>query len=263
MLADHGQAVVQWPGKRQPCCPPRRIVSLVPSLTELLADLGLEQDVVGITKFCERPAQWRRAKTIVGGTKAIKIDRIVALRPDLVLANKEENVKEQIMELAAHVPVLLTDIHTAGDALQMIQAIAACTCTAERGNHLVAAIESDLKMLRNLSPIRAAYLIWHNPIMAAGGDTFISNMMQHAGFKNVFENRDRYPKLEAHQLGEANPDWLLLSSEPFPFSQKHVPFYQELLPASRIVLVDGQMFSWYGSRMQHFVAYVRHLRQAN
>ncbi|MCS6990616.1 MAG: helical backbone metal receptor [Chitinophagales bacterium] len=263
MLADTGHGVVQWLGGRQPHYPPQRIVSLVPSLTELLADLGLEQNVVGITKFCERPAQWRRVKTIVGGTKAIKIDRILALHPDLVLANKEENIKEQITELAAHVPVLLTDIHTADDALKMIRAIAESTRSVERGHHLVATIEADLKALRYLSPIRAAYLIWHNPIMAAGSDTFISNMMQHAGFVNVFEKRNRYPQLSAQQLTEANPDWLLLASEPFPFSQKHVPFYQELLPASRIVLVDGQMFSWYGSRMQHFATYVRHLRSLN
>lgn len=260
MLNARQRPVTCWLGGRPSPAPVPRIVSLVPSLSELLYDLGLEAEVVGITKFCVRPQHWRRAKTIVGGTKAIKADRILTLQPHWVLANREENVREQIEALSRHVPVLLTDVVTVDDALEVITTVAEITGRQQQGRELCHTIRQQMLRLAGLPLRSAAYLIWHRPTMAAGGDTFIHNMLQQAGFVNVFSSRPRYPECSEADLRHANPDWLLLASEPFPFSEKHLPFYRAILPQAKWLFVDGQMFSWYGSRMQHFADYVLGLR---
>lgn len=242
---------------------PQRIVSVVPSQTELLYDLGLEKEVVGITKFCIHPAEWFRTKPRVGGTKNLNLEKIKALQPNLILANKEENVKEQIEELALHFPVWVSDINTLPDALQMILSIGVLVEKEEAAKALVQEIDCSFQQLQQTvqSTVKAAYLIWKDPYITVGGDTFINDLLQRAGFINVFADQKRYPQVTMEQLQKAECEWLLLSSEPYPFAQKHIDELQPLLPHTKILLVDGELFSWYGSRLRYSAHYFQNLRK--
>ncbi|MGN6418880.1 MAG: helical backbone metal receptor [Pseudobacter sp.] len=242
---------------------PQRIISLVPSQTELLYDLGLEQEVVGITKFCIHPQSWFRTKTRIGGTKNIKSDLIRQLQPDLIIANKEENVKEQVEALAADYPVWISDIHELEGSLDMIRRVGAITGQDEKGNLLADRIQGGFRELACLLPrhgiIPAAYLIWRNPWMTIGQDTFIHDMLTRCGVTNVFGHAKRYPEISIEELRDADCRLLLLSSEPYPFRQQHVEELQLQLPHTKIILVDGEYFSWYGSRLQGAPEYFRSL----
>ncbi|MFN0031231.1 MAG: helical backbone metal receptor [Flavobacteriales bacterium] len=241
--------------------PPQRIVSLVPSQTELLHHIGLENEVSGITKFCIHPASWFKTKTRVGGTKTINIETIRRLNPDLVIANREENDGSQIAALQNEFPVWVSDIKNLDDALAMILSVGEMCNKVKSSFTLVEEITKQFQLLHPLQKTRACYLIWSEPLMSVNGDTFIHDMMKRCGLENVFESRSdsRYPKIEMDQLIHANPELVLLSSEPFPFSEKHAMQLQELLPKARVKLVDGEMFSWYGSRLLKSVAYFNQL----
>lgn len=239
---------------------PMRIVSLVPSQTELLFDLGLENEVIGITKFCVHPEQWFRTKTRVGGTKQVNIELIQKLQPDLIIANKEENVRDQVEELSKSFPVWVSDVDNIKEALGMIRDIGRLTGKESRASDLISAIQKNFEsssLYKNRH--RAAYLIWKDPWMAAGGDTFINAMMEAAGLDNVFKELSRYPEVTIPELRDADCRFLLLSSEPFPFRQKHADELSQLLPGNKVLLVDGEMFSWYGSRMKYAPGYFRNL----
>ena len=232
--------------------PPRRIVSLVPSQTELLDSLDLEQEVVGITKFCVEPESWFRSKTRVGGTKQVHFDRIADLQPDLILANKEENDRADIQQLEQQYPVWVSDIRTLKDALLMIRRVGEICHRSDRAVSLIQDIRQAFGVWQEKCPqqsVTAAYFIWANPLMVAGGNTFINHLMERAGFRNVFSDLARYPVIEEQDLRERRPQVLLLSSEPFPFKEKHLQAWREILPDSQAVLVDGMAFSWYGSRL--------------
>jgi ABC-type Fe3+-hydroxamate transport system substrate-binding protein len=232
---------------------PLKIVSLVPSQTELLCDLGLRDRLVGVTKFCVHPPGLKREKTIVGGTKNVKLEVVAALQPDLIIGNKEENDKSQIEALASQFPVWISDIYTLGDALEMIAQIGALTGTSEAAADLIGRIRSAFaqleKKLAGLPRQRAAYFIWRKPYMAVGADTFIHHMLHLAGFDNVFGHLSRYPEITPDMLAQAAPQVILLSSEPYPFKEKHLAELQAICPDAAIRLVDGEMFSWYGSRL--------------
>jgi len=238
--------------------PPQRIVSLVPSQTELLHDLGLGDRVVGITKFCVHPEEWFRNKTRVGGTKDVKLEVVRSLRPDLIIANREENVKEQIVEMAQEFPVWVSDVNDLRSALQAIILISELTGDVETGAQLSQEIAVRFAELRPMVSASAIYLIWKGPYMAAGSDTFIYDMMQRCGLRNLITD-SRYPELSEAQLQELNPDLVLLSSEPFPFKEKHLEELRQLLPNAQVLLVDGELFSWYGSRLLHSPEYFKAL----
>jgi ABC-type Fe3+-hydroxamate transport system substrate-binding protein len=235
--------------------PVKRIVSLVPSQTELLYDLGLDAEVVGITKFCVHPDQWFRFKKRVGGTKKINIETIKDLAPDMVIANKEENEKDQVEELAKNFPVWTSDIRTVSEGLKMIGEVGSLTGKELEANNLVNNISAGFQTMQQGEARSVAYFIWYNPWMVAGGDTFISNMIESIGWKNVFKEEMRYPEVRLEKLSELAPDLVLLSSEPFPFKEKHVAEIRSQLPDADIKLVDGEMFSWYGSRMLKAIPY--------
>ena len=247
---------------------PKRIISLVPSQTELLSDLGLNKEVIGITKFCIHPKEWFDNKTRIGGTKQLNIKLIKQLQPDLIIANKEENVKEQVRELEKYFPVWISDINNLEDAYEMIEQIGLMSNKAKAANTMTARIKKDFAQLQtpgsrlptNDSRLNTAYLIWQNPYMTIGGDTFINSMMEAAGFNNIFSEQKRYPEITIDQLRIANCQLLLLSSEPYPFQQKHVDEIQSQLPDTKIVLVDGEMFSWYGSRLLKAPDYFNNLQ---
>jgi ABC-type Fe3+-hydroxamate transport system substrate-binding protein len=240
---------------------PKRIVSLVPSITELLHYLSLEEETIGITKFCIHPNKWFRSKARVGGTKTINITALKNLQPDLIIANKEENVKEQVEELATDLNVLVTDVNNITDALQMILQIGKFTNKTAPAIELANAIEKAfLQITPHSKPIKTAYLIWNNPYMSVGGDTFINDMLQHCGLQNIFAEKKRYPIINIDQLKNSHCELVLLSTEPYPFKQKHIDVLQQQLPSVKIILVDGEMFSWYGSRMLLAAAYLVGMR---
>ncbi|GGA91630.1 helical backbone metal receptor [Puia dinghuensis] len=233
---------------------PRRIISLVPSQTELLYTLGLDAAVVGITKFCVHPESWFRTKPRVGGTKAIDPARVDALKPDLIIANKEENEKPQIEALAARYPVWVSDVKNLSDALAMIRSLGQLTGATTMATALASTIATRFNQLPiPTQPIPAAYFIWRNPWMVAGGDTFINDMLHYCGFTNIFAGHDRYPTVDLSSL--AGPVHILLSSEPYPFRERHIDEIKEVLPEAAVRLVDGEFFSWYGSRLLDAPAY--------
>ena len=248
--------------------PPRRIISLVPSQTELLAELGLEQEVVGITKFCIHPHAWFRTKERVGGTKHLNMEKIRGLKPDLVIANKEENVRAEIEELAQDFPVWISDVGNLDMAIHMITEIGNITSKPAAADiaHQIRTGFEELKQTTERKPVgheylRTAYLIWRDPYMTVGGDTFIHDMMRCCGFKNVYEQEERYPQLNLSDLHDRGCQLVLLSSEPFPFGQQHADEINNHLPNVKVLLVDGTYFSWYGSRLLKAPGYFKQLQQ--
>ncbi len=292
---------------------PVNIVSLVPSQTELLFDLGLDDEVTGITKFCIHPPHWKNTKTIVGGTKKIRMKKIQSLHPDLIIANKEENTKEEIEYLRQHYPVYTSDINDLEEALKMISDVGIIVDKKEAADSIVEQIRKSFELLHisenpgdvseNVkervnefksrsnqnnnttnsgknhqhdstkllnNQFRVAYLIWRNPYMTAGSNTFIHSMIEACGWKNALENFPRYPEVQlnldsAIHMNEtpdlSSADIILLSSEPYPFAQKHIDEIQSFLPGKVILLVDGEMFSWYGSRLLKSAAYFNSLNE--
>jgi ABC-type Fe3+-hydroxamate transport system substrate-binding protein len=237
------------------------IISLVPSQTELLYDLGLEAEVIGITKFCVHPEKWFQNKTRIGGTKNLNINEIKNLHPDLIIANKEENVKAQVEELAVHYDVLVTDVNNLDDALSMIKAIGKLTGKTAKALSISKEIQLKFqKLIDSFShkrKIKSAYLIWKEPYMAAGGNTFINEMMRYCGLLNIFTNVERYPQINNENLQAC--ELILLSSEPYPFKEKHAHELQQEIPRAKIILVDGEMFSWYGNRLLLAADYFKEL----
>ena len=238
---------------------PQRIISLVPSQTELLCYLGLEDRLVGVTKFCLYPEHIRKYKAIVGGTKQFRFEQIEALQPDLIIGNKEENYKEGIEQLAEKYPVWMSDIFDLTDSLDMILQVSVLCGVEEMGKGLNAEIQRRFNDLQHFHPIRSLYLIWKKPYMAVGQNTFIHQMMGKGGFENVI-TQDRYPELTEEEMVHLNPEVVLLSSEPYPFAGKHQQEVEALLPQAKVMLADGELFSWYGSRLLQLPAYLEKLR---
>ena len=240
---------------------PQRIVSLVPSQTELLAYLGADEQTIAITKFCIHPEEWFRNKTRIGGTKNIDTLKIINLGPDLILSNKEENVKEQVELLAERCPVYMSDIRNYDDAIQMISDIGVLIHKKIEADKLIKCIREEFAKISNVErKIRSIYLIWKEPYMTVGGDSFISDMMDKAGFQNMFAPAERYPTLTIEAIRNLQPECILLSSEPYPFKEEHIAELQTELPSAKLLLADGEMFSWYGSRMLLVPAYFQKLR---
>jgi ABC-type Fe3+-hydroxamate transport system substrate-binding protein len=245
---------------------PRRIISIVPSQTELLYDLGLSDEVIGITKFCVHPEEWFRTKTRVGGTKKLNIELIKSLNPDLIIGNKEENEQSQIEELAKSFPVWMSDVQNLKDALQMINEMGGIFNRVVKAMRLNDEIARGFMNFEIRNPFgwgkkhpTVAYCIWNEPKMVAGGDTFIDDMLQHCGLKNIFQNLQRYPEISPAQLADGKPELIFLSSEPFPFKEKHVKDFKLICPDAKVMLVDGEMFSWYGSRLLKAPSYFKQL----
>lgn len=236
-----------------------RIISLVPSITEALFDFGLnETEIIGRTKFCIHPAESVAKVPIIGGTKNLNLEKIKQLNPDLIIANKEENVKEQIEELQRDFEVLVTDVSTLKDnefLLNTLGEILQNEEIAHAFNTQINQIFNDLKFQKSKS---CAYLIWKNPYMTVGGETFISEILSFIGFENIFKNEKRYPEVSVKDL--ESTDYIFLSSEPFPFKEKHVEELQKKLPQSKVVRVDGEAFSWYGTRLAKCGNYFQNLR---
>ncbi|WP_035099594.1 helical backbone metal receptor [Aneurinibacillus terranovensis] len=240
--------------------PPKRIISLCPSITETLYALNLADEIAGRTRYCIHPAEEVSGADVVGGTKQVDEEVIARLDPDLIIVEKEENPKEMVERLAERFPVYVTDVESYADALRMIEDVGRITNRSEVAHALVQEIERRFQGVKSLSGTRAAYVIWRKPYMAAGNSTFISSILERCGFINVFSDcPDRYPAVAEDDFVKAAPDVVFLSSEPFPFAEKHRQEFAEFLPSSRILLVDGEMFTWYGSHMVQATDYINQL----
>lgn len=239
--------------------PPQRIISLVPSQTELLFDLGLDTEIIGITKFCIHPREKFKRSTKIGGTKMLDLAKIRELKPDLIIGNKEENDRAQIEELMKEFPVWMSDIKVLPEAIDMIRQIGELTGRSEKANIIADDInEQFLNLNKKHKPARTAYFIWKDPYMLAGKQTFIDDILSRGGFDNAIYD-DRYPEISVDQLKNLNPECIFLSSEPYPFKDEHVKEIQNICPDALVSIVDGEMFSWYGSRLLLSPAYLRSL----
>lgn len=243
--------------------PPKRIISLVPSQTELLIDLGLQQKLVGITRFCIHPSAVVTNISKVGGTKNFDLETIKKLNPDLIVGNKEENYESGIAELKKHFPVWMSDIFNLTDVYSMMNELGRITNSQTVANLLINHIRSGFNRLPSVvdNTKTAAYFIWRKPYMVAAGNTFINSMLAVLGVKNTFETYQRYPEIKPEMLLELNPDFIFLSSEPYLFGKKHLDEFQSFAPGSQLFLVDGEMFSWYGSRLKNAPEYFAQLRK--
>jgi iron complex transport system substrate-binding protein len=238
---------------------PKRIVSLVPSTTETLFALGAGDRVVGVTRFCVHPDDARQRARVVGGTKNPGIETILSLSPDLVLANQEENRKEDVERLRERVPVHVFFPRDVSEAISDIRSLGALLGEPANAAAIAGEIERELSLLRNFEhrPIRYLYFIWRRPYMVAGPSTFIDALLGEVGFVNrAPSDRGRYPVMEVEEVRRSDADVLLLASEPFPFEEKHL---EEL--GNRGVLADGELLSWHGVRLRDGLPYARSLAE--
>jgi ABC-type Fe3+-hydroxamate transport system substrate-binding protein len=244
---------------------PKRIISLVPSQTELLCDLGLEASLVGVTKFCVHPHHIKASVAVVGGTKQIHLDKIRALQPDIILCNKEENNKEIVEACEQICEVHVSDVITLDDSFELIYQYGNLFERQKEVSVLIELIKKEAHEFQNFiyneSTLKVAYFIWKNPWMVAANNTFINYLLQLNKFKNVYGNEERYPEVKLSKLKtNAEVELVLLSSEPFPFKDAHKKELQTYYPNAKIILVDGEMFSWYGSRLVKAFQYFKKRR---
>ena len=225
---------------------PKRIVSLVPSQTELLYYFGLEEETVGITKFCIHPAKWFQTKARIGGTKNLNLDKIRELNPQLIIANKEENTKEEIEILSKEFPVFISDVNSVQDAYEMIKGVGMLCGKEQLAVDLIDEIQEGFAEIKQVNK-RVLYFIWKDPYMVCGSSNFIDAILKEIGLYNVVAD-PRYIEIAADKIKELQPDYIFLSTEPFPFKEEHISELEQLTEAE-IKIVDGELFSWYGSRM--------------
>jgi len=242
---------------------PLRIVSLVPSQTELLYDLGLQNEIIAQTLFCIHPKEMHQTKPRIGGTKKIDIDKIRALKPNLIIGNKEENTREQIEELQKEFPVWMSDIQQLDQAIDMILKLGNLLNKTNKANQIAGQIQTDFKdLVQAETTLTCLYLIWKDPYMAAGKNTFIDDLLQRMGLQNSAHFLpNRYPEISLKEIALAEPNCIFLSSEPYPFKEKHIEELSSICPHAHIQLVDGELFSWYGSRLLHSVKYLKSLQK--
>ncbi|MFO7844718.1 MAG: helical backbone metal receptor [Bacteroidales bacterium] len=241
---------------------PIAIVSLVPSITELLFDLGLKKQIAAITNYCIHPAKEVTQKLKIGGPKTIDIQKILSINVDLIIASKEENNKQQIETLMNHCNVYVSDVKNFNDALAMIHDIGKITRQEGNADHLIQRIKSNFSQLENAPSKRkrVAYLIWESPYMTINKDTFIHHILLLGGFDNVFaDKKSRYPEISLQEIQTQNPDYIFLSSEPYSFTDIHVHQFKKAFTNATIKYVDGEIFSWYGSHLIKVPDYFKHL----
>lgn len=240
---------------------PQRIVSLCPSQTETLFALGLEDRIVGRTRYCIHPAPAVDKVPVVGGTKKVDAALIAQLNPDLIIAQKEENTPAIVEELSAIAPVYVTKVESYAEALESIRRLGEVTGRLPQAEALIEKIDAAFAALPpTTSPIPVLYLIWRKPYMAAGQSTFIHSLLTRLGWDNVAASLPgRYPTLD--QPERLAPTCVLLSTEPYPFSEKHFPELQRYWPQAHLVVVRGDYFSWYGVRMLEAAPYLQRLQK--
>ncbi|MGQ1908664.1 ABC transporter substrate-binding protein [Marinifilum sp. RC60d5] len=231
--------------------PPKRIISTVPSTTEFLFDLGLENNVISRTRFCRYPQEKIKKLPNIGGPKNLYLDKIRMLNPDLILANEEENDKAQIESLMDKYPVYVSKIRNLDNALNNIINTGKITNTSPKAFEIAHSIKANFtKIPKRNKKIKSLYLIWKDPYISVSKNTFINSMLDVCGFENVIKDSEkRYPRISEEDIQTINPELILLSSEPFPFESIHKEQLQQIVPNAKIELVDGEMFAWYESHL--------------
>jgi len=244
--------------------PPERIISLVPSITELLFDLGLDNEIIGITRYCIHPSEKTENKAIVGGTENIDLQKISELKPDIIFAAKEENTKNEIDKLAGSFNVFICDIKNYDEALNFIVEAGELVNKSKEAEKMCTDIINRFEKIPHpLTLHHVAYLIWKDPFMTINKNTFINSMLEKSGYINVFADKpEQYPRISTEELQSSDPEMIFLASEPYPFEDKHIKELQKLLTDIEIKIVDGEIFSWYGSRMLHAPEYFEQLMQS-
>jgi ABC-type hemin transport system substrate-binding protein len=234
----------------------RSIVSLVPSLTELVCWLGAGDALVGRTRFCTEPAS-AESVPVIGGTKNPRVERIVAIRPELVLANREENRREDIEALrAAGLDVLVTDPNTVPEAVAMIRELGERLGYARRAETLAREIEAELAAPPPAAARRIFVAVWKEPLMGLGAESYGHDLIERAGARNVLRDRSRYPEVTLEDLRALRPELILLPDEPYPFKQHDADAFAEISPAR---VIDGKVLWWYGPRIAESLRTLRAL----
>jgi ABC-type Fe3+-hydroxamate transport system substrate-binding protein len=251
-------------GQPHPADPAARIVSLVPSITELLCELGLAGQLVGRTGFCIHPAETVRAIAKVGGTKDVNLEKIRKLAPTHVIVNIDENEKPTADALAEFVPhVVVTHPLAPRDNLPLARLMGGIFCAQDKAEAWCAAFEAAYAQLQSMPkppPQTVLYCIWQDPWMSISSDTYIARMLAEIGWRVPQLGTERYPRFDWTPALLAQIDQVLLSSEPYRFTEAHVDALEGQI-GKPVQLVDGEMMSWYGSRALQGLAYLRRLTQ--
>lgn len=247
----------------------RRIVSLVPSITETLCTFGLQNEVVGCTSFCVEPMSLRHTSTSVGGTKDARFDDIVALKPTHVFADTEENSASLLRELEKICEVIEYFPKTVSESIEMVLDMGRllmksdfAEAWAAQANTKLQQIKKDLDQTEKKATF--SYFIWQNPWMVSGDKTYISRMLEIINLQNQIVTgerpEERYPVVEAIDARILNSDFLFFSSEPFPFKNRHIEaFRKESGFKGQALKIDGQLLSWYGTRTLEALNYLEQL----
>lgn len=250
-------------GQRHAADPHARIVSLVPSITELLCDLGLAPQLAGRTGFCIHPTDVVREIPKIGGTKDVNLDKIRKLAPTHVVVNIDENEKPTVDRLAEFVPnIVVTHPGKPEDNLALAKLMGGIFCATDKADAWCATFEAELAALRAAPkgpPQRVLYCIWQDPWMTVSQDTYIAAMLAELGWTVPTLGDARYPRFDWTPELLAQVDLVLLSSEPYRFTEAHVDALERQI-GKPVALVDGEMMSWYGSRALHGVRYLETLR---
>jgi ABC-type Fe3+-hydroxamate transport system substrate-binding protein len=229
--------------------PPKRIISIVPGITDILYALDLENEIVGRTRYCIYPKDKVKQAKTVGGTKRIKMDQIRELEPDLIVSEKEENTKEIVAQLEKEFPVYVCEVQTLDDTFNIIEDLGKVTDRQKVSEKLQSEIRKAIQSLPSVHGKKFAYVIWQNPYMVAGSDTYITSLMEKMGFINAFAGYEgRYPEVSEDDFRNEDLDFIFLATEPFPFQEKHIQHFSELFPDVEVRSLDGEMF-WNGPRI--------------
>ena len=250
---------------------PRRIVSLVPSLTETIALLAGTDKLAGITRYCIHPQEKLRQIPRIGGTKDPNIDQILSADIDLVIANKEENLPQHIEALEKKLPVFITFPRSIQQTIKTVMDLGILTDArdnAEQFSHsckaILKAIEADSAIA---PPLKTACMIWKDPWMTVGPDTYVSDVLATLGLQNIFDSsQDRYFKTALEDVIAREPQVILLPDEPYEFGKSDKALIEDFLKAqgakARVELIDGSSLTWFGSRTLPALGYLRKFKKS-
>jgi len=237
------------------------IISLVPSLTELLFFLKMDEQVKGITNFCVHPSDKLSDKVIVGSPLHVDYEKIEQINPDIIIAGKSENNKNNIEKIAEKYPVWVSDVRSIEDACKMIEKIGMICNQSDLSYNITKNISVGFDSLADKTKIKVCYLVWEKPFMVAGNNNYINDILKKTGLINVFEHKEGYAKVTAKEMQECQADFVLLPSEPYKFDNSHISTYKNLINKATVLLVDGQLFSWYGNRMLLAINYLKNMKK--
>ena len=236
--------------------PPETVVSLVPSLTKTLSDLGLGEKLAAVTRFCKYPQELVQTLPKIGGPQKVDTQKILGINPGVVLSVKEENNREQVLQLAEKIPVVVFNIRNIDDALRMITTLGRLFSVETKAHTITSRIKKGLaNTVFPTKRLTVLYLIWKKPWMAAGKDTFIGSMLQAAGFENLANGR--YPEVNETMMRRASV--IMLATEPYPFKEAERKQLAERFPRQKVLIVEGEIFTWFGSYMLNAASYLTKL----